>query len=329
MLFDTQPEPKVPSAPQYVWELVNRSPLRSLWNLEGISLRVVLRRTTKSFLKDDLLGRSAQLAYYFLFALFPALIAASSVLGIAAKSATGFYLDILQYVAKVLPPEAFSLVLETFNQTAAHSTKGKITIGLLAALWTASVGVSALQDALNSVYNIQESRSYLQARLSAVVLTVVISIILTFALSSLFGGDLLGNWLTATLGWPHLLGWIARVLGYSVGGLFLALTIALLYYFAPNFKVRTWRWLTPGGALGISCWLLASIALRTYLHFFNTYSLTYGSLGAVIILLIWFYLTALTILLGAEFNSELEAAIAERRYTTGSYHSGQSRHLTP
>jgi membrane protein len=87
----------------------------------------------------------------------------------------------------------------------------------------------------------------------------------------------------------------------------------LLYYFAPNFKVRAWRWLTPGGALGIICWLTASIGLRTYLHFFNNYSVTYGSLGAVIILLTWFYLTALTILLGAEFNSELEAAIAERK----------------
>jgi len=313
MFLGAQSEPKSPSAPQYVWDMVNRSPLRSLWNLEGISLRVVLRRTARSFLKDDLLGRSAQLAYYFLFAVFPALIATSSLLGIAAKSATGFYMKILQYLAKVIPPEAFDLVLRTFHQTTAHSTTGKVTIGLLAALWSASVGVSAMQEALNSVYNIRESRSYLRARLSAMVLTVVISIILTFSLSSMLGGDLLGHWLTATIRLPAVLGWTARILGYAVGGFFLALTIALLYYFAPNFKVRAWRWLTPGGAVGISCWLLASIGLRIYLQFFNNYSVTYGSLGAVIILLTWFYLTALTILLGAEFNSELEAAIAERK----------------
>lgn len=313
MLLDAQTEPKSVSTPAFVWDLISRSPLGSLWDLKGISLRVVLRRTARSFMQDDLLGRSAQLAYYFLFALFPALISASSLLGVAAKSAAGFYLDILSYLADVIPPEAYHLVVETFDQTTTHSTTGKITIGILASLWSASIGVSALQDALNSVYHLKEERSYLRARLSAMALTIIVSIILTFALSSLLGGDLLGHWLTVDHGWPAFFGWTSRILGYAVGGAFLALTIALLYYFAPCFQVRSWRWLTPGGALGITCWLLASAGLRTYLHFFNTFSLTYGSLGAVIILLTWFYLTALTILLGAEFNSELEAAIAEHK----------------
>ena len=87
----------------------------------------------------------------------------------------------------------------------------------------------------------------------------------------------------------------------------------MIYYWAPAVKKRRWHWLTVGGAVGIAGWLLASLGLRIYLHFFNNYSVTYGSLGAVIILLTWFYITGLMILLGAEINSEIEAAAAEKR----------------
>ena len=96
----------------------------------------------------------------------------------------------------------------------------------------------------------------------------------------------------------------------------LALLFALIYYWAPDVKQRQWRWLTPGGAIGIIGWLLASLGLRAYLHFFNSYSAIYGSLGAVIILLTWFYLSGLMLLIGAEVNSEIEAAATEKRLST-------------
>jgi membrane protein len=105
----------------------------------------------------------------------------------------------------------------------------------------------------------------------------------------------------------------ARVIAWTVATALLALAFSVIYYWAPDLKVRCWHWLTPGGAIGIVGWLLASLALRVYLHFFNSFSVTYGSLGAVIILLTWFYITGLMILLGAEVNSEIEAAEAERR----------------
>jgi membrane protein len=93
----------------------------------------------------------------------------------------------------------------------------------------------------------------------------------------------------------------------------LVLTFAVIYYWAPDIKSRRWHWLTPGGAIGILGWLVASLGLRVYIHFFNNYSVTYGSLGAVIILLTWFYITGLMLLVGAEINSEIEAAGAETR----------------
>ena len=104
-----------------------------------------------------------------------------------------------------------------------------------------------------------------------------------------------------------------RFLGWTLAIIFLSLSFAVIYYWAPAVKKRRWHWLTIGGAVGIAGWLLASLGLRIYLHFFNNYSVTYGSLGAVIILLTWFYITGLMILLGAEINSEIEAAAAEKR----------------
>jgi membrane protein len=110
-------------------------------------------------------------------------------------------------------------------------------------------------------------------------------------------------------------GVFARFIGWMTATALLALSFAVIYYWAPDVKARRWRWLTPGGAIGILGWLLASLGLRIYLHFFNSYSITYGSLGAVIILLTWFYITGLMLLVGAEINSEIEAAVAQKRLT--------------
>ena len=106
---------------------------------------------------------------------------------------------------------------------------------------------------------------------------------------------------------------VTRSLGWMVVTALVTLFFAVIYYWAPDMKKSCWRWLTPGSAIGILVWILASIGFRVYLHFFNNFSVTYGSLGAVIILLTWFYITGLTLLLGAEINSQIEAAAAEKR----------------
>ena len=103
-----------------------------------------------------------------------------------------------------------------------------------------------------------------------------------------------------------------RAVAWTIAISLLALSFAVIYYWAPGSKKRCWRWLTPGGAVGIAGWILASLGLRAYLHFFDSYTITYGSLGAVITLLTWFYITGLMLLVGAELNSQIEAAAAER-----------------
>ena len=299
-----------------IWEIVSHSPLESLWNLQGVPVRVVASRTWKAVNDDRLFGHAAELGFYFLFALFPTLFCASSILGLAARSAHQFYDSLLGYLALVVPTSALGAVLSTFNETTVAASSGKATLGLIAAVWSASVGISAIQDTLNIVYKIEDSRSYFVARLHAIGLTVVLTIIVSSGLACLLGGDFIAALARLDLDDRFLAAAAtvaARVIGWTMAAALLDLSFAVIYYWAPDSKKRRWHWLTPGGVLGILGWLLSSFTLRVYLHFFNTYSLTYGSLGAVIILLTWFYITGLMLLLGAEINSQIEAASAEMR----------------
>jgi len=299
-----------------IWDYVSHSELRSLWNCEGTPPNVVLKRTAKAFMDDDLLSRAAELGFYFFFALFPTLICASSVLGLAARGGSTAYDGLLQSVAIVVPHSAYQLVINTFNQTAQASSGGKAVLGFLVALWSASVGFAAIQDTLNLVYKVRETRPYWKSRGLAVLVTILLAAIATLSLAVMFAGDL-----AAARVYHHI--WhrplristmigIQVITGLIVFGLWM-LIFSTIYYYAPNLKKKTWHWLTPGAAFGIITWMLASLGLRVYLHFFNTYSVTYGSLGAVIILLTWFYITGLTLLTGAELNSEIQASVAERQ----------------
>lgn len=289
-------------------------PLESLWNLQGVHLRQVATGTWNSLIEDRVFGHAAELGFYFLFALFPTLVCASSILGLAARSAWQFYDKLLDYLAIVIPTSALGTVLNTFNETTAAATSGRVTFGLIAAVWSASVGISAIQDTLNAVYKIQDSRSYFVARIQAIGLTVLLTVVVTLGLASMLLGDYFAR-LTELRIPEFLLRYAAansiRLTSWIVACVLLALTFAVLYYWAPDCKARRWHWLTPGGTIGIAGWLLTSFGLRIYLHYFNNYTVTYGSLGAVIILLMWFYITGLMLLLGAEINSQIEAAAAE------------------
>ena len=290
-------------------------PLESLWNLQGVHLRHVATGTWNSLIEDRVFGHAAELGFYFLFALFPTLVCASSILGLAARSAWQFYDKLLDYLAIVIPTSALGTVLQTFNETTAAATSGRVTFGLIAAVWSASVGISAIQDTLNAVYKIRDSRSYFVARIQAIGLTILLTLVVTLGLASMLLGDYYAR-LTELRIPDFLLRFAAtnsiRLTSWVIACVLLALTFAMLYYWAPDSKARRWHWLTPGGTVGIAGWLLTSYGLRIYLHYFNNYTVTYGSLGAVIILLMWFYITGLMLLLGAEINSQIEAAAAER-----------------
>jgi membrane protein len=136
----------------------------------------------------------------------------------------------------------------------------------------------------------------------------------TINLAVLLGGDLLARLLYLKI-WHHPLAIAAAVavhlVQWTVASAMLLLQFSTIYYYAPDLRSKRWHWVTPGAAIGILGWVIASLGLRVYLHYFNSFTLTYGSLGAVIVLLTWFYITGLMLLLGAEINSEIQALIAE------------------
>lgn len=299
-----------------VWHQVAHSPLKNLWNFEGTPPLTVLKRSATAFIDDNLVSRAAELGYYFLFALFPTLVTASSILGLVAKRASTVYVGMLDYLSIVIPHGAFQIVVDTFNQTTAASSGGKITFGLVLSLWSASVGFAAIQDTANIVYKVKETRPYWKSKLQAILVTILLSVVITLTLGVLLGAD----FLTTHLGYVNhnktmIAGeiWLIHIASWILVFALLMLLFALIYYYAPDLKTKTWHWLTPGATFGILGWFAASLGFRAYLHYFPSYSTTYGSLGAVIVLLTWFYVTGLMLLAGAEINSEIQAAIIEKR----------------
>ena len=172
--------------------------------------------------------------------------------------------------------------------------------------------MTSLISGLNAAYHVRDSRRWYKTRGIAVGLTFAISILVIAALFIVIAGGNVAELVGAklALGKVTVIAW--KVVQWPVALSFIVLAFAFIYYFGPDLREQHWYWITPGSLVGVLLWLAASFAIRGYLHFFNNYSKTYGSLGAVIILLLWFYVTGLAFLIGGEINSEIEHAAAER-----------------
>ena len=279
----------------------------------GIRLNKLAAIVWKSMLADRVFGHAAELGFYFLFALFPTLFCAGSILGFVARSTHQMSDRLLEYLALVIPTSALGTVLTTFNETTAAASSGKLTFGSIAAIWSASVGISAIQDTLNVVFKLEDRRrSYIVARINAILLTVLLTILIGSGLGCMFAGDFFSALVERHLLVPALasiIGATIRVVGWIGSGCLLALSFAVIYFWAPDWKQRHWRWFSPGTVFGIAGLLIISLGFRIYLHFFNSYTVTYGSLGAVIILLMWFYISGLMLLLGAEIDSRIDETV--------------------
>lgn len=285
--------------------------MASLWTFGGLRLGDLLKRVWAEIQEDDVFGRAAQLAYYFLLALFPLLFFLTSVIGVLLGSGTGLRHSLFNYLSKVLPGSAFTVVDTTMYEVSTASSGGKITFGILAALWAASNGMGAITEALNVAYDVKESRPWWKQRLVAIKLTVMLSVLIISALILLLYGGQIADWLAHVFGLGGAFSIAWKIIQWPLVLLFILLSFALIYYEAPDLRDQKWTWLTPGSAIGVVLWLLVSFAFKVYLHFFDSYSKTYGSLGAVIILMLWLYLTGAAILIGGEINSVIEDATAE------------------
>jgi membrane protein len=285
--------------------------MASLWKLGGLGWRELAKRVWREIQGDNVFGRAAELSYYFLLALFPFLIFLTSIIGFLLDS-DNTRSTLFGYLAQIMPPSAFQLIDNTMIEVSSSSGGGKLSFGILAALWAASSGMTAITDSLNTAYNLTESRPWWKQRLTSIGLTVALSILIIGALVLVVAGGHIAEGLAAAYGFGPVFPITWKIIQWPVVFACMISAFALIYYFAPDFREQAWQWLTPGAAIGVALWLLVSIGFRCYLHFFNSYSATYGSLGAVIILMLWLYFTGAAVLIGGEINSEIEHAAAEQ-----------------
>ena len=274
-------------------------------DLESSSWSGVAKRTVREFKEDELADRAAALTYYGVLAIFPAILALVSVLGLVGQSATQPLLDNLGKVAPGAARDIFATAVKNLQKS--RGAGGLMFIvGLAGALWSASGYVAAFMRASNAIYEIEEGRPVwkkLPVRLGVTLVLVVLlavtalAVVLTGALAEQ-AGNVLGIGQSAVRIWD-----IAK---WPVLLVIVSLMFAILYWASPNVKQPGFRWISPGGVFAVILWLVASAAFAVYVANFASYNKTYGALGGVIIFLVWLWISNIAVLLGAEFNAELE-----------------------
>ena len=279
----------------------------SLWALGALTPIELGKRVWKQVNEDEVAVRSTSLAYYFILAVFPAMVFVLSIIGLTG---VGPQLQglLFNYGARMLPGSALDLIRQSLQEVMRSSGAGLAVFGILGALWSASSGVSAVMQSLDVAYEVKEDRPWWKQKAVAVGLTLALAVLVLSALAvTLFGGkaaDFVGS--QVGLGGATVMLW--KIVQWPVVLALMFVAFAITYYFAPNLEKPEWHWITPGSALGLLFWLVASVGFKIYLHFFNSYAKTYGSVGAVIILLLWLYITGFAIMLGGEVNSEIGRA---------------------
>jgi membrane protein len=282
----------------------------SPWKLGGLTPLQLSKRVYHEIDDEVVLTRSAALAYYIVSALFPMIFFLMAMLGLFAQS-HDLQSSLLNYAARFMPGDAYSLIQKTIKEVANNSSGLKLAFGLALALWSGSGGIVSIMDALNRCYHVKDSRPWWKQRLMAIALTIAISVLTIAALAIvLYGGNIV-NFVGSHVGLSSVSVIAWRIVQWPIALFFVVLSFALLYYWSPDTE-QQWLWITPGSVVGVVTWIGASLLFRVYLHFFNSYSKTYGSLGAVIILLLWLYISGMAVLLGGEINSEIENAAAKR-----------------
>lgn len=284
--------------------------LSSLWSLGGLTWKELGRRVWNEMGQTDLINRAYELAYNFLFAVFPLLLFMFSLLGIFASQGGTLRTNFYTYVHLVLPPAAFDILSRTVREITGTAA-GKLTFGLLFALYSGSAGMTQLISTLNATYAVREERSWIRVHLISLGLTLAMSALVIAALFLVLAGSHVIASLGREIGMTEAAVAGAKLLQWALALGFVIVAFAIVYYFAPDVEEQHWYWITPGSVIGVLLWAAASAGLRVYLHFFNSYTRSYGSLGAVMILMLWFYVAGLAVLIGGQINATIEHAAAE------------------
>jgi membrane protein len=270
-----------------------------------LSWSELLRRAWKDSRSDDIVGLAAQLSYYFFLALFPALLFLLSLASFFSLSSVTD--DIGRALGPFVSPQILELMQDQMRRIANDENGGLLTVGAAGALWSSSAALVSIVGALNRAYDIEEGRPWWKVRLISLGLTLGVAAFVLCALALVLVGPSLAEKLGTAAGLGATFVWVWTVIQWPLAFFLTATAIGLIYYFAPDAE-QDWEWITPGAILATVLWLVASIVLKIYVANFTHYSDAYGSIGGVIVLLLWFYVSGLAILAGAELNAEIEHA---------------------
>lgn len=280
----------------------------SRWT-KGLGLVELGRRVWKKSNEDNVFGTAAELSYCFLLSLFPMLIFLTSLVGFLP----GLRESVLSGLATAMPAEAMRIVEEALADVVGKRSPGILWVGAIGSLWAASRGVVVLIRALNLAYDVKERRPYWKVWLMATALTIGLSVFVIAGAVLIMFGDWLSLWISRSLGLgsPMILLW---GLDYIIGLALLLIGLEGAYYFGPDTN-QDWQWMTPGAACALIAAVAGSLLFSLYLRVGPSHSATYGSLGAVIVLMLWLQFIGLAILIGGEINGAIEKVAGDNRHS--------------
>ena len=271
----------------------------SIAALGGLSAVEVFKRAVKDFSADSMTTYAAALAYRIVFSLFPFLLFLVALL--AFLQIPDLFAWMREQASLVVPSDAMGQVNTVIDELQTPRG-GLVSIGILLALWSASVGVMSLIEALNVAYDVAERRPTWRLYLLSVVYTVGLAVLLIGAAVLMVLGPQAAGWVASQLGMGDAFVAIWTWVRWPIAVVLLMLTVSIVYYAGPNIRQR-FRFITPGAVLAVVIWIAASVAFGLYVRNFANYNATYGSIGAIVILMFYFYLSAVVLLFGAEVNS--------------------------
>ncbi len=288
--------------------------LKEAWNFGGLSFRQLLVQTWTKMNENEILTRAAAVSFYAMLALVPILALLLTTLvqllpdlsGTTGKTVGLGNLTVEQLqtsLRQLLPEEGFKVVADQIARMQKSPPFGLLSIGVLFALWTAASLFLAIIDAMNRVYGVIETRSFLKLRLTAIIMTILQALILLLTLVAVVGGPEILIW----LGVRGYSATIALVIQWTVILMMMLFSFSLTFYVGPDAQQR-WEWITPGSFMGTAVFLAFTYVFRIYAQNFGNYNKAYGSLGGVMALLLWFWVSSVVLLVAGQMNKVIEHA---------------------
>lgn len=258
------------------------------------------------FVEDDVVGMSAQLAYFFLLSLFPFLIFLLTLIGFMPINPDSVFNIIHRYI----PGESMELILQNVNQLMEERNSGLLSFGIILTIWSASNGINALMRVFNHAYETDERRSFIVRRLISIALTIAMILVITVALALPVFGKVAGNYIFALLGYTDNFIVFWETFRWILSFFIIIFILTILYILGPNQRI-TLRHALPGAIIATIGWQLTSLGFAYYVENLGNFSYTYGSLGSIIVLMIWFFLSGMMLIIGGEINALLSRHKAE------------------